>query len=96
MSGSSTQQSSREKPASLRPEVQDKHPALDAHALHDERVIENTFINETSVNEDAYREKMSLVAGFPEGRAILTTYFSLSFLHLWLSFSSFRKLSHLK
>lgn len=76
MSGSSAQQSSREKPASLRPEVQDKHPALDAHALHDERVIENTFINETSVNEDAYREKMSLVAGFPEGRAILTTYYS--------------------
>ena len=76
MSGSSAQASSREKPASLRPEVQSKLPALDAHALHDERLIQNTFINETSVNEDAYREQMNMVAGFPEGRVIQVTYFS--------------------
>lgn len=76
MSGSLPQQSSREKPRSLRPEVQDKHPVLDAHVLTDERVVENTFINETSVNEDAYRERMNLVAGFPEGRVITVTYFS--------------------
>lgn len=76
MQGSLPQQSSREKPRSLRPEVQDKHPVLDAHTLSDERVIENTFINETSVNADAYRERMNLVAGFPEGRVIIVTYFS--------------------
>lgn len=76
MSGSLPQQSSREKSTSLRPEVQDKVPVLDGHALSDERVVENTFINETSVNEDAYRERMSLVAGFPEGRIVVVTYFS--------------------
>ena len=76
MSGSLPQQSSREKSTSLRPEVQDKVPVLDGHALSDERVVENTFINETSVNEDAYRERMDLVAGFPEGRIVTVTYFS--------------------
>ena len=76
MQGSLTQQSSREKPQSLRPEVQDKLPVLDGHAITDERVIENTFINQTSVNEDAFREQQNLIAGFPEGRIIVVTYFS--------------------
>lgn len=76
MQGSLTQQSSREKPQSLRPEVQDKLPVLDGHAITDERVIENTFINQTSVNEDAFRDHQNLIAGFPEGRIIVVTYFS--------------------
>lgn len=76
MQGSLAQSSSREKPASLRPEVQDKLPVLDGHAITDERVVENTFINQTAVNEDAYRERQSIISGFPEGRIIVVTYFS--------------------
>lgn len=76
MQGSLAQQSSREKPQTLRPEVQDKLPVLDGHAITDDRVVENTFINQTAVNEDAFRERMDLVAGFPEGRIIIVTYFS--------------------
>jgi len=38
--------------------------------------VENTFINRTAVNSDLYRDKMSLVAGFPEGRILKVTYFS--------------------
>ena len=49
---------------------------MDAQALHDEKVIVNTFINETSVNQDAFRDSMSMVAGFPEGRVIFVTYYS--------------------
>lgn len=76
MQGSLASSSSREKPASLRPEVQDKTPALDGHALTDERVVENTFINKTSVNEDVYADRQSYIAGFPEGRILVVTYFS--------------------
>lgn len=76
MQGSSAQSSSREKPASLRPEVQDNLPVLDGHAITDERVVENTFINQTAVNEDAFRDRQSIIAGFPEGRIIVVTYFS--------------------
>lgn len=76
MQGSLAQQSSREKPQTLRPEVQDKLPVLDGHAITDDRVVEDTFINQTAVNEDAFRERMDLVAGFPEGRIIVVTYFS--------------------
>ena len=39
-------------------------------------MVENTFINRTSVNQDMYADKMSLVAGFPEGRILKVTYFS--------------------
>ena len=83
MQGSLAQQSSREKPQTLRPEVQDKLPVLDGHAITDDRVVENTFINQTAVNEDAFMERMDLVAGFPEGRIIVVTYFSQKNYLLW-------------
>jgi hypothetical protein len=76
MSGSTSIHSSREKPASLRPEVNDKLPAIDGHSISDEHVVENTFINKTAVNTDIYSDNTTLIAGFPEGRVLTVTYFS--------------------
>lgn len=76
MSGSTSENSSREKPASLRPEINDKSVAIDGHNISDEHVVKNTFINKTAVNTDIYSDNMSLIAGFPEGRVLTVTYFS--------------------
>ena len=48
MQGSLDTASSREKPTSLRPELNDKLPALDGHTINDERVVKDTFVNDTS------------------------------------------------
>lgn len=76
MSGSTSTHSSREKPASLRPEVNDKLPAIDGHSISDEHVVKNTFINKTAVNTDIYSDTTTLLAGLPEGRVLTVTYFS--------------------
>lgn len=76
MSGSTSTHSSREKPASLRPEVNDKLPAIDGHSISDEHVVKNTFINKTAVNTDIYSDTTNLLAGLPEGRVLTVTYFS--------------------
>lgn len=76
MSGSTATHSSREKPASLRPEVNDKLPAIDGHSISDEHVVKNTFVNKTAVNTDIYSDTTTLLAGLPEGRVLTVTYFS--------------------
>ena len=76
MQGSLDTASSREKPTSLRPEVNDKLPALDGHTLTDERVVANAFINQTSVNQDSYWDTRDQIIGLIEGRILTVTYFS--------------------
>lgn len=68
--------SSREDPVSLRPEVQTKLPVVDGQAITDDRVVEDTFVNDTSFNMDSFKDMRSWAAGFPEGRIISVTYFS--------------------
>ena len=74
--GSQDTTSSREQPRTLRPEVQSKNPVLDGQAIIDDTVINNTLMNKTSFNEDSFMDNRSLIAGYPEGRIILVTYFS--------------------
>jgi len=76
MQGSLDIASSREKPVSLRPELNDKLPALDGHAITDERVVKNTFINDDSTFDDNYWDTRSQIVGLIEGRVITVTYFS--------------------
>lgn len=76
MQGSSDTTSSREKPHSLRPEVLDKHPVLDGQAILDERVVEKTFLNNTSVTEDTFQKNASYLSGLVEGRVLIVTYYS--------------------
>lgn len=73
--GSLLTPSSRESNPSLRPELQ-PDPVLDEQALLKERTIKKTFLNNTAVNEDQFKNDLSMVAGFPEGRIIKVTYFS--------------------
>ena len=77
--GSTSIHSSREKPASLRPEVNDNLPAVDGHSISDEHVVRNTFINKTAVNEDIYQDHLDLLTTYTEGRIIYITYFSQQF-----------------
>lgn len=74
--GASSTTSSRERPESLRPELQDKVPVLDEQALLGEKVVRQSFLNNTAINSDAFKNDMSLIAGYPEGRIIYVTYFS--------------------
>ena len=74
--GSRDTASSREQPISVRPELQRKEPVLDGQAIVDDRVINNNLMNKTSFNEDHFMDNRSLIAGYPEGRIILVTYFS--------------------
>lgn len=74
--GSGEQTSSRESPNSLRPEVLDNGPAVDGQALIDEKVVNQSLLNNTSINVDAFKNDLSAVAGYPEGRIVKVTYFS--------------------
>lgn len=76
MQGSLDTASSREKPVSLRPELNEKLPALDGHAITDERVVKNTFINDDSTFDGNYWDTRSQIVGLIEGRVITVTYFS--------------------
>ena len=75
--GSFTTPSERNAPRSLRSEVQTDLPVLDEQAMLTERGTGQTFLNETAINEDRFKNDLSVIAGFPEGRIIKVTYFSL-------------------
>lgn len=74
--GSSDTQSSREKPDSLRPELQDTKPTLDGQAILNERVVEKTFLNNTAMMEDTFQQNKSYLSGLVEGRIIIVTYYA--------------------
>ena len=40
--------------------------------------MQQTFLNNTSVNTDNFKNELSLIAGYPEGSSILVTYYSLN------------------
>ena len=75
--GSFTTPSERTAPKSLRPEVQHEMPVLDEQALLTERGMRQTFQNNTAVNMDRFTNNLSAIAGYPDGRIIKVTYFSL-------------------
>lgn len=75
--GSFTTPSERNAPRSIRSEVQTDLPVLDEQAMLTERGTRQTFLNETAINEDRFKNDLSVIAGFPEGRIIKVTYFSL-------------------
>ena len=68
--------SSREQPQTLRPEVLRKAPVVEGQAMLDEVAVERTFLNNTSFNVDSFQQTKSLIAGYPEGRIIVVTYYS--------------------
>ena len=74
--GSLNTLSSRTTPRSLRPEVEDKLPVLDNQVLVGDKVIQNTFLNNTAVNSDNFKNELSLIAGYPEGSILKVTYYS--------------------
>ena len=49
---------------------------LDGQAIIQERAVTQTFLNNTSINADAFKNDLSAVAGYPEGRIIYVTYYS--------------------
>lgn len=49
---------------------------LDAQAILDEEVVQNSLTAHTSFNEDSYQRMANTLAGYPEGRIIKVTYFS--------------------
>ena len=74
MQGSLDTASSREKPVSLRPELNEKLPALDGHAITDERVVSNTFTVDDATFDDNYWDTRSQLIGLIEGRILKVTY----------------------
>lgn len=78
MQGSLEQSSSRERAETLRPEIQDQLPVVDNQAVLEERGMHQTFLNNTSINTDNFKNDLSAVAGFPEGRVLIVTYFSVN------------------
>lgn len=49
---------------------------LDEQALIQDRVAQQTFLNNTAVNDDNFKNELSLIAGYPEGSIVLVTYYS--------------------
>lgn len=74
--GSSTQTSSRTDPDSLRPEISSsKNLVVDNTAITSERALIDTFVPQTAVNTDLFKNELSMLAGYPEGRVLEVTYF---------------------
>ena len=58
--GSFTTPSERNAPRSIRSEVQTDLPVLDEQAMLTERGTRQTFLNETAINEDRFKNDLSI------------------------------------
>lgn len=63
-------------PKELRPELQDRRPEVNGQTIMDEQVVAKSFLNNSSINQDSFKNELSAIAGYPEGSPITVTYYS--------------------
>lgn len=74
--GSLDQTSSRNSPVSVRTELTEDNLVVNNEVISQERALQDTFLPSTAVNTDVFKNELSMLAGFPDGRILEVTYFS--------------------